>query len=67
MMTEKPILDYGESIMRGNVERERLDKLIAACGGLIPYMTGPRYNPQKGRKEDDSRREAGHDKVDTAH
>ena len=53
MRSEKPVIDYGDSIKRGNAECERLDSLIKKAGGIIPYMAGPRYHPidHEGVKE----------------
>jgi len=54
MNNEKPIIDYQDSIERGTMERKRQEHLIARSGGIISYLTGPRYFPpdqQHGIKE----------------
>ena len=54
--------DWNGSYRRGKEERRRTDHLIARAGGIVQYMTGPRYTPRndpKEVKEHDDRREAG--------
>lgn len=59
MMTEKPILDYGESIKRGNAEREHQDALIARYGSVYNYMKGTkpqaRKQQEQGQQDDQGR------------
>ena len=62
MLTEI-FTDWNGSYRRGKEERRRIDHLIDRAGGIVQYMTGPRYTPRneppKEVKEHDDRREAG--------
>lgn len=61
MIEHIPVVDYTESKKRGRAERERLDRLIESCGGIVSYMTGPRYRPKEEpttpRRENDTMKE----------